>query len=293
MNKTSKGLAVVGLILWSIGAQAANYLWDGGGDGVNWSSGDNWDPNVAGGPSTNDFITVGPFAVNTETTLDYPLNFHTGRLTLRQNVVGVTNTLHVRNSMAQGTTSAAQPTFGVTNGAVVLDLYTNTYSWRNGATVMTNGVTVRMEGGAFAGTSGGVNDFTMRSGSRIEGFGSVGGPVRIFRFDEGATIDITNSSMLVGLLGTSIKFYWDGLIVGRSPNATLRWGSTGPGTGGMLLSNYVIGATAEFRGVATNWFNMTGAFTNQLYGRFNPDRMDFNPTTIHIYQHWRPIGRQG
>ncbi len=52
----SVGLAIVWLVAATM-AQATEYGWDGGGDGANWSSGNNWSPNApAGGPGSGDIV---------------------------------------------------------------------------------------------------------------------------------------------------------------------------------------------------------------------------------------------
>jgi hypothetical protein len=50
--------AVVAAVLGMAGtAGATTYGWDGGGDGANWSSGTNWNPNApAGGPGSGDIV---------------------------------------------------------------------------------------------------------------------------------------------------------------------------------------------------------------------------------------------
>jgi len=66
------------VLLGSQEAFAAAKMWDGGAVTLNWSDGDNWDPN--GAPSTNDIITIpSPFDV----TLDIPFTVgNSGTLTI-------------------------------------------------------------------------------------------------------------------------------------------------------------------------------------------------------------------
>ncbi len=126
-------------------ATYAQKTWDGGGDGTNWNSANNWNPN--GVPSSSDAVTI----------------------TQGQSVVvNVNNAVCAALNLSPTGNGIATLTFNansklVASGTVTLGQSSNTN--RRGSLVMTNGGTLECDGFALA--NSGSNTFTSGTGTVI------------------------------------------------------------------------------------------------------------------------------
>lgn len=135
VNRAKQILLLIALLFVSGGAWGAAKTWDGGGDGTNWSSANNWSPN--GVPLSTDDVTIsrnGSYAVVvngnyscSSLTLNYTGNTNgTISLTiLGTNTLTVTNGISLRNAATNGGSNVL---LDVSNGIVNCASISNTQS---------------------------------------------------------------------------------------------------------------------------------------------------------------------
>lgn len=260
-------LILFGFLFLHLPAQAITITWDAGGDGVNWSSPNNWNPNqvptaaddvfLNGNSITIDVpnITVQSLDLGTiltflsgttnitvtnNLTMGFAVINTTGNITIGQNLYWSAGNFLGTGSVSVGNDIYFQPYDGFSGQCLTRKAITAVNGfWNSSQPLMDNGGSITFSGNFTANTSGTIDEYTGIGGAftvngTFEVMFGISPTVAVETFNSNGTILLAASSSTLNITET---FNNNGLIRGVGTlNASGTFNQNGSLSPGLLLS---------------------------------------------------------